>query len=97
MKVNTRESKQRTVDGDAHKITDFLDLAASEANGTEIPENKVIIAAASLEPVAVAYERLSESTSVGNDLLGIELPLRLSNLLQSSGNCSDGLEHCQSI
>lgn len=48
-----RKQEWLTVDGYTHEIADFLDFATSETNGSEVPEDKVVVGAASLEPVAV--------------------------------------------
>lgn len=82
---------KRTVNGDAHEVADLLDLATSEANGAKIPEDEVVVSAAGLELVAVGNEGSSESPSVGDDLLGVLLPLGGCNLLQSSSNSSNGV------
>jgi len=81
----------RTVDSDPHKIANFLNFATSQTKGAEIPENQVVVATAGLQSVTMRNEGFGESTSVGDDLLGVELPFGLSNLEESGGDGSNGL------
>jgi len=97
-KINTLQSNKftsttniRTVDSDTHKIANFLNFATSQTKGAEIPENQVVVATAGLQSVTVRNEGFGESTSVGDDLLGVELPFGLSNLEESSGDGSNSL------
>lgn len=82
---------ERTVDGDAQEVADLLNLAARQAEGSEIPENEVVVGAVGLKLVAMANELISQSPCIGNDLLGILLPGRICNLLEGGGNGGDGL------
>ena len=59
------EVRVRTVDGDAHEIADLLDLAASKPDRAQIPEDEVVVSAASLQSVAVADERGGQSAACG--------------------------------
>jgi len=63
----------RTVDRDAQQIAHLLDFAASQAERTEIPENKVVISTTGLEFVAVLDKRGTECLGIGDNLLGIRL------------------------
>lgn len=80
-----------TVDGYTHKIANLLDLAAGQAKRPKVPEDKVIVSAASLKLVAVSHQGIGQSPGVGNDLLGISLPLGTGDLEESSGDSSNGL------
>ena len=42
-----------TVNGNAHEVANFLNLASGQANRSEIPENQVVVTSASLESVAM--------------------------------------------
>ena len=81
-----------TVDGNAHEVANFLNLASRQANGSEIPEDQVVVASASLKSVAMGNEGRSESSGIGNNLLGIRLEFRLRNLEESGGNGSNSLQ-----
>lgn len=80
-----------TVDGDAHKVANLLDLAAGQAEGPEIPEDKVIVSTTSLKLVAVRHQSVGHSSGVGNDLLSIGLPFGSGDLEESSRDRGDGL------
>ncbi len=84
-------ARVRTVDGDAHEIADLLDLAASEPDRAQIPEDKVVVSAASLQSVTVADERSGQGARVGNHLLSVFLELRLGRLEKCSGDAGNGL------
>ena len=81
-----------TVDGNAHKVANFLNLASGQANGSEIPENQVVVTSASLESVAMGNEGRRESAGVRNNLLSIRLKLGLRNLEESSSDGGDSLQ-----
>ena len=57
----------------------------------QVPEDKVVVGAIGLKLVAVGDERLSERTSVLDDLLRVLLELRLRRLEKGSRDTSDGL------
>ena len=80
-----------TVDGDADKIAQLLELAAGQAKGTKVPEDEVVVRTGRLELVAAGDELLAKSLSVGDDLLGVRLPRRLSRLQEGGGNAGDGV------
>ena len=61
-----------TVNGNAHKVANFLNLASGQANGSEIPKNQVVVTSASLKSIAMGNEGHLESAGVGNNLLGID-------------------------
>ena len=82
---------RRTVDGDTNEIAKLLELATGELQGPEVPEDKVVVRARSLELVALGDELLAEGLRVGDDLLGVGLPRRLGRLQQSGGNAGDGV------
>ena len=85
------EARVRTVDGDAHEIADLLDLAASEPDRAQIPEDEVVVSATSLQSVAVADERCGQGARVGNHLLSVFLELRLGRLEKRGGDAGNGL------
>lgn len=85
-----------TVNGNAHEIADFLNFAASQAEGPEIPEYKMVISAASLQLIAVRDKGIGESSSVGDDLLSVGLPFGPGDLVKSSGDSSDSLTDTKS-
>ena len=87
----TKKRKRLTVDRNAHKVANFLNLASGKANGSEIPEDQVVVASASLESVAMGNEGRCKSSSVGNNLLGIRPKLGLRNLEESGGNGGNSL------
>ena len=90
--VKKKNMETLTVNGNAHKVANFLDLATGQANGSEIPENQVVVTSTSLEAVAMGNEGGRESAGVRNNLLGIRLKLGLRNLEESSGDGSDCLQ-----
>ena len=51
----------------------------------------MVVGSTSLQLVSVLDESITEGTGVGNDLLGIDLELWLSDLVQGSGDGSDSL------
>jgi len=73
------------------EIADLLDLGASEADRSEIPEDKVVVGALGLKLVALRDESLSEGLRVGDDLLGVLLPLGRRDLLEGSGDGGNSL------
>ena len=81
-----------TVNGNAHKVANFLNFASGQANRSEIPENQVVVTSASLESVAMRNEGRREGAGIRNDLLGIRLKLGLRNLEESSGDGGDSLQ-----
>ena len=68
---------RRTVDGDTNEIAKLLELATSQTEGSEIPEDKVVISARGLELVATRNKLSTEGPGVSNDLLGVRFPCRL--------------------
>lgn len=87
-----KKEEKRTVDGNAHKVANFLNLASGQADGSEIPEDQVVVASASLESISMGNESRSQSAGVGNNLFGIRLKLGLRNLEESSGDGGDSLQ-----
>ena len=83
--------RRLTVDGDADDVAELLELAAGQTKRTEVPEDKVVVRARSLELVALGDELLAEGLRVGDDLLGVRLPRRLSRLQEGGGNAGDGV------
>jgi len=81
----------RTVDSDAHEVADLLDLATSQADRTQIPQNQVVVCAASLQPVSMLDERRSKRTRVGDYLLSISLEFRLRDLQKGGGDGGNSL------
>lgn len=81
----------RTVDGNTHEIAHFLNFAAGQAEGPEIPEHEMVISAASLQLIAVRNKSIGESSSIGDDLLGVGLPFGPRDLVKSSGDSSNSL------
>lgn len=81
----------RTVDGDAHEIADLLDLATGEPDRAQIPEDEVVVRAASLQSVTMADERSGQSACIGDDLLSVLLELRLGGLEKRGGDAGNGL------
>lgn len=86
----TRERTQ-TVNRNPHQITQFLNLAASKAERSQIPEHKVIVSAPGLKFVTVLSKARSKCSGIRNNLFCIDTERRLSNLQESSGNSSDCL------
>ena len=81
----------RTVDGDADEVAELLELAAGQAQRTEIPENQVVIGTLGLQLVATGNELLAESLRVGDDLLRVRLPCWLRRLKESSSDAGNGI------
>lgn len=52
----------------------------------------MVVSATGLELVAMGDERFGKSSSVGDDLLSVGLPLGLRNLEKSSSDGSNGLQ-----
>ena len=75
-KERFRDKKRirRTVDGDAHEVADLLDLATSKADGSQVPENEVVVGSTSLELVPMGNKGVGESPRVSDDLLSVGLP-----------------------
>ena len=86
----------RTVDGNTHEIADFLNFAASQAEGPQIPEYEMVVSAAGLQLIAMRDKGVGESSSVGDDLLSIGLPFGPGDLVKSSGDSSDSLTNIKS-
>ena len=89
--------KERTVDGNAQKVTDLLNLGASQTKRTEIPKDKVVVCAAGLQLVSILDELIRQSARVFDDLLRVGLPRRLGRLEKSSRNASNSLQASVSI
>ena len=82
---------RRTVDGDTNEIAKLLELATGQTEGSEIPEDKVVISSRGLELVATRNKLSTEGPGVSNDLLGIGLPCWLASLEESGSDTSNGL------
>ena len=80
-----------TVDGDTHEIADLLNLGTSQTERAEIPKDKVVISATSLELVAVSNELRSEGPGIGNDLLGVLAERGLSSLEEGGSDTGNGV------
>ena len=74
------EGTRRTVDGDAYEVAELLELAASEAEGAEVPEDEVVVRAGRLELVVTRNELLAEGRRVRDNLLRVRLPRGLARL-----------------
>jgi hypothetical protein len=79
------------VDGDVALVADLLDLGSGQAEGSEVPEDQVVVGTVSLELVVMAREDLGDGSGVGDDLLGVRLESGVSGLLQGDGDTGDGL------
>lgn len=84
--------KARTIDGDAKKVTHFLNLATGQSKRSEVPKNEVVVGTAGLELVPTLDEVAGESSGVGDDLTCVLLPLGLGNLEEC---CRDGSDRLQ--
>lgn len=60
--------KPHTVDSDSNNVTDFFDLATSQADGTKIPENQMIISSLCLKLVSACNKFFRKGTRIGDDL-----------------------------
>lgn len=89
--MEVEEKSLHTVDGNAHEIADFLNFAASQAEGPEIPEHEMVVSTASLQLIAMRDKGIGESSGVGDDLLSVGLPFGSGDLVKSSGDSSDSL------
>ena len=81
----------RTVDGDADEVAQLLELAARQAERTQVPEHEVVVGALCLQLVAVPDELIAECLRVGDDLLRVRLPCRGGCLLERGCDASNGL------
>jgi len=79
------------VDGDVALVTDLLDLGSGQTQGSQVPENQVVVGTVSLELVLVAGQDLGDGSSVGNDLLGVNLEGGVGSLLEGNGDTGNGL------
>lgn len=80
----------QTVDRDPHQVTKLFNLAAGQAERSQIPKNKVVISASSLKFVTVLDQAGSECPGIGNNLFCVGTKRRLGNLQKGScntGNC----------
>lgn len=84
--------KERTVDGNAKKVTHFLDFATGQSKRSEVPKNEVVVGTIGLELVPTLNEVASKRSGVGNDLTCVLLPLGLGNLMEC---CRDGSDRLQ--
>lgn len=80
-----------TVDSNTKQITNLLNLAAGQFEGSEIPKHQVVIGSVSLELVAMLGELGGESLSVENDLLRVLLERRLRDLEKGGRDSGNGL------
>jgi hypothetical protein len=77
------------VQSDIELVTKDLSLTAGNTGVGKVPEDEVGVGAAGDELVAMAGEAGGESARVGDDLLGIGMELRGSNLLELDGDTGD--------
>lgn len=82
---------QRTVNGDTDEITKLFELATSQTEGSEIPEDKVVIGTRRLELVPTRDELRTKGPCVSNDLLGVCFPCWLASLEEGSSDTGNGL------
>jgi hypothetical protein len=80
-----------TVNSNAQKIADLLDLATSQLKRPQIPEYKMVICAIGLKLVAVCRKRRSQCLCIQNDLLSVCAERGLCNLEEGRGDGGDGL------
>lgn len=83
---------QHTVNGNAKKVTHFLDLATGQSKGPKVPENEVVIGTTGLELVTMPSEVVGQRSRVGDDLTCVLLPFGLGNLEEG---CRDGCDRLQ--
>lgn len=74
-----------------NKIANLLNLAASQLEGTEIPQDEVVIGTAGLESVLVLDELRGQCLGIGNDLLGVGLEFGLGSEVEGCRDGCDGL------
>lgn len=72
-------------------VTDLLDLGSGKTDGSEVPEDQVVLGTVGLESVAVGEEDLGHGGGVGSDLLGVGLEGGVGGLLEGNGDTSNGL------
>mmetsp|Transcript_9938 Transcript_9938/g.11256 ORF Transcript_9938/g.11256 Transcript_9938/m.11256 type:complete len:255 (+) Transcript_9938:316-1080(+) len=77
------------VQGDAHGIAARGELAASQLQGPEVPQNQVIVGASRRERVPLVVECLSQGFAVGQNLERVLLELGSVHLLHLHGHPSD--------
>lgn len=71
--------------------TNLLDLGTGETEGTEVPEDEVVLGTRSAELVIVLHELGGDGLRVLDDLSGVLLERRRGGLLEGDGNTSDSL------
>lgn len=79
------------VNGDVSFVTDLFNLGTGQAQGSQVPENQVVVGTVGLELVVVADQDLGDGPGVGDDLLGVSLEGGVGSLLQCDGDTGDGL------
>lgn len=80
-----------TVDGDSEQITNLLDLGTGQADWSQIPEDKMVVGALSLQLVSMANKHFTENASVRDDLLGICLPCWRGDLKERGSDGCNGI------
>lgn len=83
--------KEPTVDGNAKKVTHFLDLATGQPKRSEVPKNEVVVSTTGLELVPTIDKAAGQCSGIGDDLTCILLELGLRNLEECGRNGSNGL------
>ena len=81
-----------TVDRYSDQIAELFQLAASQAQWSEIPQYQVVISPIGLQLVTVRDKLFTEGLRVCNNLLCIRFPCRLRSLKESSGDTRNGLD-----
>ena len=79
------------VDGDADVLTDLFCLGTSEADGSQVPQDAVVIGTVSLQAVAFGAELGGQYTSVGHYLLGVRFEFGPGDLEEGGGDGRDGV------
>jgi hypothetical protein len=82
---------KRTVDGDADKVSDLLDLRPSQFERTKIPEHEVTVGSARLELIPILDKLIRKRPRVFDHLLRICLPRWLRRLQQRGCDSRNGV------
>lgn len=83
---------KRTVDGDTDDITDLFNLAASQTNRSQVPEDEMVIGSLGLKSVVVLAKLVGKYPRILDNLLRVLLEGGLGGEIKGGSNGSDGLE-----
>ncbi len=79
------------VDGDMTLVTNLLNLASSQTQRPQIPQDQMILGPIGLKLVFVREENLGDGLRVLDDLFGVGLEGGIGSLLKSDGDTGNGL------